>query len=89
MEARLGELLPLDQIVYSAEVGHVKNEPEFFVVATRALVGPDRVHPIVFVDDSLTHVEVARRAGWIVLHFEVDSWTERMEDALGTAVSAR
>ncbi len=87
VEARLGKLLPLDKVVYSAEVGHMKNEPEFFVAATRALRGPDGGQPIVFVDDALTHVEMARRAGWTAVHFELGSWAERMEDALGTAAS--
>jgi putative hydrolase of the HAD superfamily len=85
--ARLGELLPLDQMVYSAGIGHVKSEAEFFVVATRMLEGVEAGQPIVFVDDAIMHVAVARRAGWIAVHFEVGSWPGRMEVALGQAAS--
>lgn len=89
VKARLGELLPIDEMVYSAGVGYLKNEPEFFVIATRVLGGLSAGHPIVFIDDALPHVEVARRAGWTAVHFERGSWTERMEDALDTVATRR
>jgi FMN phosphatase YigB (HAD superfamily) len=40
-------------------------------------------------DDTIANVEIARRAGWTAVHFEVGSWSERMEEALGVAASAR
>ena len=87
VHARLGELLPLDQMVYSAGIGHVKSEPEFYVMATRMLELVKGSQPIVFVDDAIVHVGVARRAGWIAVHFEAGSWPGRMEAALGQAAS--
>jgi putative hydrolase of the HAD superfamily len=89
VRARLGELFPVDQMIYSAAVGHVKSEPEFFAVATRMFGGADGGPPIVFVDDTVMNVEAARRAGWIAVHFEVGSWPGRMETALGAAAAAR
>jgi putative hydrolase of the HAD superfamily len=104
VEARLGELLPFDRMVYSAAVGRMKSEPEFFMLATRLLTAPDGAHSdgahsddahsdgahsIVFMDDTMENVEVARRAGWTAVHFQPSSWSERMEDALGVAASAR
>jgi putative hydrolase of the HAD superfamily len=85
--ARLGELLPIDRMVYSAEIGYLKSEPEFFGVATRELTGGDDDRPIVFMDDTIANVEVARHAGWTAVHFEVGSWRERMKEALAAAVS--
>jgi putative hydrolase of the HAD superfamily len=89
VKARLGALLPVDRMVYSAEIGRMKSEPEFFTEATRVLMEFSDVHSIVFLDDAIDNVEVARRAGWTAVHFEPSSWSERMEEALSTAVSAR
>jgi HAD superfamily hydrolase (TIGR01509 family) len=75
--------------VYSAEIGRMKSEPEFFTEATLVLMEFSDVHSIVFLDDAIDNVEVARRAGWTAVHFEPSSWSERMEEALSTAVSAR
>jgi putative hydrolase of the HAD superfamily len=88
VEARLGALLRAERMVYSAAIGHVKSEPEFFDLATRMLTGSDGRHSIVFMDDTLENVEVARRAGWTAVHFEPGSWPRRMEEALGAAAPA-
>ncbi len=89
VKARLGTLLPVDQMLYSAAVGYMKSEIEFFVVATRVVTGPDGGRAIVFMDDSLGNVETARRAGWTAVHFEPSLWSERMEEALGVVTSVR
>jgi putative hydrolase of the HAD superfamily len=86
---RLGELFPIDSMVYSAWVGHVKSEPEFFAEATRLLAASDSGCTIVFVDDAPVHVEVARRSGWTAVVYEADAWPARMEDALGVAAARR
>jgi putative hydrolase of the HAD superfamily len=84
---RLRELFPVDRMVYSAQVGHVKSEPEFFVEATRLLASSEGAPPIVFVDDMPMHVEIARRSGWTAVVYEADAWPARMEDALRTAAA--
>jgi putative hydrolase of the HAD superfamily len=89
VEARLDEMVPVDRMVYSAALGRLKSEPEFFVEATRVLTEPEGVHSIVFLDDTIDNVEVARRAGWTAVHFEAGSSSERMEEALGVATSVR
>jgi putative hydrolase of the HAD superfamily len=89
VEARLGTLIPVDRMVYSAGVGHTKSELEFFIVASSVLTGPGGGCSIVLMDDAIANVEIARRAGWAAVHFEVGSWSERMEEALGGAASAR
>jgi putative hydrolase of the HAD superfamily len=87
LQERLGELLPIDQMVYSAEIGHVKSEPEFFVLAT-ATLNAGGGSAIVFVDDTSAHVEVARLSGWQAVQFESGTWPGRMEAALD-AVAAQ
>ena len=89
VQERLGALLPIDRMVYSADVGYVKSQPEFFAVATRTLTSTDDGRPIVFVDDTLAHVEVARGAGWIGVHYEAGAWPGNMEDALRMATAPR
>jgi putative hydrolase of the HAD superfamily len=86
---RLGDLLPIERMVYSAEVGHVKTEPEFFVEATRLLARSDSASTIVFVDDTPIHVEIARRSGWTAVVYEAHAWPEQMEVALGAAAARR
>ncbi len=89
VEARLSELLPIDRMVYSAAIGCMKSEPEFFTEATRVLTELDGAHSIVFMDDTIGNVAVAREAGWIAVHFEPSSWSELMEEALSVASSVR
>jgi putative hydrolase of the HAD superfamily len=88
LREQLGELLPIDQMVYSAEIGHVKSEPEFFAAATGALTDIDDGSAIVFVDDTPAHVAVARRSGWTAVQYEPGTGLARMEAALD-AVAAQ
>ena len=74
-------------MVYSAEIGHVKSEPEFFVVATAALTNAGDEHAIVFVDDTPVHVEVARLSGWNAVQYEAGTWPGHMEAALDAAAA--
>jgi putative hydrolase of the HAD superfamily len=90
LQERLGDLLPFDQMVYSAAVGYVKRQPEFFAVATRSLAGGSTAPcPVVFLDDTLEHVTVAQAAGWTAVHFETGAWRGPMEAVLESASSAR
>ena len=77
-EMRLAE--DVTGIVYSAQLGCLKPDPEFFRLAL------DRtqlsVSDIVFVDDNPANVEAARRAGWPTAHWVAGSRLEPLVDAL-------
>jgi putative hydrolase of the HAD superfamily len=49
-------------IFYSARIGHLKTEPEFFETISRALNGIEA--PPLFFDENPEVVLLARRAGW-------------------------
>ena len=66
---RLGELIKLDGIVYSADVGVQKHEAKFFDVATKRLAITDgRRSDVLFVDDTVDNVRQASASGWTAIH---------------------
>jgi putative hydrolase of the HAD superfamily len=69
LKNRLGALMPIDAFVYSAAVGHMKKDPEFYPAAHCQIGIPENDRDVVFVDDSPENVEAARRHGWTALHF--------------------
>lgn len=80
---RLGDMFPIDTIIYSADLGVQKHEPEFFTQAS-VLLGvtssPDRV---VFVDDARHNVDQAIAAGWRARHATREhSWITDVESLL-------
>ena len=52
-----------DGLIYSAELGNQKPEFSFFELATLRLPAQDP-GDVLFLDDSIAHVEAARAAGW-------------------------
>ena len=84
---RLASLLAAD-IAYSAEVGYIKSERPFYDAAEKRLgIVGDSQH-VVFVDDTLDNVEVARAYGWNALHFvRTESWRSSIDDALAATRS--
>jgi putative hydrolase of the HAD superfamily len=81
LRQRLGELLPIDAVLYSADLGHQKHESAFFELASRRLgLSFDQGDRVVFVDDLLLNVETAAAAGWnAVLVTEYADWHQTVE----------
>ena len=74
-----GERLGLVDLLYSADLGVAKPEPEFFRLAD-ARLGHRRV---VFVDDALANIEAARAHGWTGVHYPAETnWRAVVEAAL-------
>jgi putative hydrolase of the HAD superfamily len=84
LRERLGKLLPIDNVIYSADVGYQKPENAFFERATERLgLRPDQRKQIVFVDDVLLNVETALAAGWCGVHAGEDrEWLDEVERLL-------
>jgi putative hydrolase of the HAD superfamily len=92
LDRRLGELLPVSGMAYSAAVGFTKEHPRFFGAASDLLGLPRHSSSVVFVDDAPENVEVARQHGWTAIHFvRGDGWrpaiTKALERAAGSASS--
>jgi len=86
LERRLGALLPISGMAYSAAVGFRKERPEFFVGACDLLGIPRQSGSVVFVDDSSANVEIARRHGWIGIHYtNREEWRSIITEALEQA----
>ena len=86
---RLGAMLPIDAVLYSADLGVQKHEPAFFELASARLgVSHDRRGDVVFVDDAAHNVEQARAAGWQAVHAEPGVppriWVRQVERMLHT-----
>ena len=84
LSERLGKLLPIDALIYSADVGHQKHEPAFFERASNNLrLRDDQRNDVVFVDDLLLNVETAVAAGWRGVHAaEGTAWHQTVEDLI-------
>jgi putative hydrolase of the HAD superfamily len=79
---RLGRLLPVDGVAYSAALGRAKPDPEFFREAERQLGIADPTS-ITFLDDGAGNVDAARRCGWNAVHFQQNpGWKAEVEAAL-------
>ncbi|HSM67189.1 MAG TPA: HAD family hydrolase [Ilumatobacteraceae bacterium] len=85
LQQRIGAAVPLEQVIYSADVGCQKNDPRFFETASGRLgLNPDQRANVVFVDDVIHNVEVARSSGWRAVHASVDQpWRHEVADLLG------
>jgi putative hydrolase of the HAD superfamily len=69
LKRRIGAAVPLEQVIYSADVGCQKHDPRFFERASDRLgLNPDERTSVVFVDDVRHNVEVARSVGWRAVH---------------------
>lgn len=82
---RLGGLIPLEAVIYSADLGVQKHDPRFFELATQHLgVDPVDRSSIVFVDDVEHNVEQARAAGWSAFGATAGvDWISPVAQALG------
>jgi putative hydrolase of the HAD superfamily len=85
LQRRIGAAVPLEQVIYSADVGCQKHDPRFFETASGRLgLNPDQRANVVFVDDVMHNVEVARSSGWRAVHASVDQpWRNEVADLLG------
>jgi putative hydrolase of the HAD superfamily len=88
LEQRLGALLPVSGMAYSAAVGCTKDRPQFFVEAGDLLGIPRHSRSVVFVDDSPANVETARRHGWFGIHYvKGQPWRSAITEALERAAA--
>jgi putative hydrolase of the HAD superfamily len=86
LDQRLGTLLPVGGMAYSAALGFTKDHPQFFVAASDLLGIPRHSHSVVFVDDSPENVEVARRHGWTGIDYvKEEGWRSAITQALDRA----
>ena len=85
LRRRIGAVVPLDRVVYSAAVGSQKHDPRFFEVASEELgLSASQRHEVVLVDDVLNNVHVARAAGWRAVHAPTDQpWHAEVAELLG------
>ena len=84
---RLGAMMPIDDVLYSADLGVQKHEAAFFELASARLgVASNQRVDVVFVDDAAHNVDQARAAGWRAVHAApgepVDVWITEVERLL-------
>ena len=83
LEERLTPFLPFGGTAFSGDLGLTKSEPGFYERAERRLGIAERRPVVVFLDDTLHNVEVARRHGWTGIHFTVGAdWRHQVDEAL-------
>ncbi len=71
LREHLGSVMPIDDVLYSADLGAQKHEAVFFELASERLgLDGGQRGDVVFVDDVDHNVEQARRAGWQAVHAE-------------------
>jgi putative hydrolase of the HAD superfamily len=89
LEEHLRAVMPVDAMAYSAAVGLMKHDPQFFAAASE-LLGIDRqARSVVLVDDARQNVEAARRYGWGAVHFtKGHGWRSEITAALKAAASS-
>ena len=85
LHRRIGAAVALDGVIYSADVGCQKHDPRFFEIASDRLgLRPEQRSSVVFVDDVLHNVDVARSAGWRAVHATADQpWRHDVAELLG------
>ncbi len=85
LRRRVGATVPLDHVLYSAEIGFQKHDRRFFEVASERLGVAVAERPgVVFVDDVMNNVEVARSSGWRAVHAAPNRpWRHKVEQLLG------
>ncbi len=80
LSRRLGELLPLDQVLYSAGLGVQKHDERFFAEASNLLGIVERRERVAFIDDDAANVATARTFGWTSEIFvKTAGWAERLD----------
>ena len=84
LHRRIGAAVPLERVIYSADVGCQKHDPRFFETASDRLgLSPDQRTSVVFVDDVMHNVEVARSSGWRAVHASAGQpWRHEVADML-------
>jgi putative hydrolase of the HAD superfamily len=88
LQERLGALIPLGGMAYSAGLGRLKEDPAFYALASARLGLGDGA--VVLVDDAPGNVEAARRHGWAAVPFTKDGdWRAAIAAALSRAASMR
>jgi putative hydrolase of the HAD superfamily len=85
LNRRIGAAVPLARVIYSADVGCQKHDPRFFETASERLgVNLDQRTSVVFVDDVMHNVQVARSSGWRAVHASADQpWRHEVAELLG------
>lgn len=85
LQRRIGAAISLERVIYSADVGCQKHDPRFFETASDRLgLNADQRTNVVFVDDVMHNVEVARSAGWRAVHASADQpWRHEVAALLG------
>jgi putative hydrolase of the HAD superfamily len=84
LRERLGMLMPIDDVLYSADLGHQKHERAFFEKASGRLgLRRGEGERVVFVDDLFVNVEMAEAAGWRGVHASDDNdWVAQVQRML-------
>ena len=84
LRERLGVLMPIDEVLYSADLGHQKHERAFFARALDRLgVRSSDSGRVVFVDDLEVNVETAKAVGWRGVHAsDGDEWVAQVDRIL-------
>lgn len=86
LRRRLSEILPFRRFIYSADIGFVKADLEFYPIADVQIGTSRQRDSVVFVDDTAENVEAACRHGWRGIHFEKSStWQSTIDDSLHQA----
>jgi putative hydrolase of the HAD superfamily len=74
LRERLGARMPIDDVLYSADLGVQKHDGVFFELASARLgVDVEDRCDVVFVDDVEHNVARARSAGWTAVHAAPDA----------------
>jgi len=69
LRERLGAMMTIDDVLYSADLGVQKHQAAFFELASARLgLGAEQLNDVVFVDDVEHNVMQARAAGWQAVH---------------------
>jgi len=84
LRRRIGAAIPIDQVLYSADLGHPKHDHRFFELASERLGVAPRRSEVIFVDDAFHNVEVARSFGWQGVHATGDgAWRSEVAALFG------
>jgi putative hydrolase of the HAD superfamily len=88
LNERLGELLPLDDVLYSGALGVPKPDLRFFALASEALGCSASPNRIAFIDDATENVAAAQTSGWTAeLFTKTEGWRERRDALVRRAAS--
>ena len=84
LHRRIGAAVPLERVICSADVGCQKHDPRFFETASDHLgLSADQRTSVVFVDDVMHNVDVARSSGWRAVHASAGQpWRQEVADML-------